>query len=97
VAIKPLKNRLISFITLLALALFGIPPVWAAVSIDRTVSGDGTTASTTVSTPPISTSSTNELLLAFVLTDYLSGSNTTVQRRSHLGPRQAQQCSEWKL
>ena len=69
-AIKPLKNRLISFITLLALALFAIPQVWAAVSIDRTVSGDGTTASTTVSTPPISTSSTNELLLAFVSTDY---------------------------
>ena len=78
-AIKPLKNRLISFITLLALAMFAIPQVWAAVSIDRTVSGDGTTASTTVSTPPISTSFTNELLLAFVSTDYLSGSNTTVQ------------------
>jgi uncharacterized protein YjbI with pentapeptide repeats len=79
VAINPLKNRLISFTTLLALALFAIPQVWAAVSIDRTVSGDGTTASTTVSTPPISTSSTNELLLAFVSTDYLSGSNTTVR------------------
>jgi hypothetical protein len=46
--------------------------------IDAQVSADGSTASTTVKTPVFSTSGVNELLLAFISTDYLGGTNTTV-------------------
>ena len=70
-------HKSISFATLLL--LFAAPPMHASVGIDVSVSGDGTAASTSVGTPLFSTSSTNELLLAFVSTDYISGSNTTVQ------------------
>jgi hypothetical protein len=48
-----------------------------ALAIDANVSGDGTKA-TTISSPAFSTKSGNELLLAFVATDYLGGTNTTV-------------------
>lgn len=58
--------------------LLAVVPAMGAIGIDLTVSGDGIAASTTVSTPVFATSSTNELLLAFVSTDYLSGANTTV-------------------
>jgi len=50
----------------------------SSLAIDAKVSKDGTTASTTVATAAFSTTATNELLLAFVSTDYLSGANTTV-------------------
>ncbi len=46
--------------------------------IDVNVSADGTTKATTVASPVFSTSSGNELLLAFVTGDFISGSNTTV-------------------
>lgn len=49
-----------------------------ALAIDAKVSVDHGSTSTTVSSPSFSTTSSNELLLAFVATDYLSGSNTTV-------------------
>jgi len=64
----------------IALALFGLCPDsgWAAISIDVTVSRDQGTASTTPTTGSFSTSAANELLLAFVSTDYRSGTNTTV-------------------
>jgi hypothetical protein len=48
------------------------------ISIDAKTSVDQGTASSTVKSSPFSTSSANELLLAFVATDYLSGTNTTV-------------------
>jgi hypothetical protein len=48
------------------------------LAIDAKVSGDGATRSTTVATPPFSINAPNELLLAFVATDYISGPNTTV-------------------
>jgi O-glycosyl hydrolase len=47
--------------------------------VDASISIDHGTASNTVSSPSISTAAPNELLLAFVATDYLSGNNTTVQ------------------
>ncbi|PYQ91669.1 MAG: hypothetical protein DMF97_22055 [Acidobacteria bacterium] len=50
----------------------------AAVAIDASVSGDLTSKSTTLTTPAFSTAAANELLLAFISTDYLSGANTTV-------------------
>src|SRR5215467_4738385 len=51
------------------------PPTLA---IDAKTYGDQVTASATVVTPSFSTTSNNELLLAFVAADYLSGANTTV-------------------
>ncbi len=65
---------------LVVLALFGLCPAsaWAAIAIDVTVSRDQGTASTTPTTASFSTSAANELLLAFVATDYRSGTNTTV-------------------
>ena len=48
------------------------------LAIDVKVSGDGATQSTTIATPAFSTGAPNELLLAFVETDYISGSNTKV-------------------
>ena len=56
--------------------------VTAGLAIDANVSKDGTTASTTIATPVFTTKSGNELLLAFVAADYLSGTNTTVSNVS---------------
>ncbi len=50
----------------------------APVSIDVQATTDGPSASTTVKSPVFSTSGVNELLLAFIATDYLIGTNTTV-------------------
>src|SRR5581483_9928391 len=47
-------------------------------AIDVNTSKDGASASTTIATAAFSTKSANELLLAFVSTDYLSGTNTIV-------------------
>jgi hypothetical protein len=48
------------------------------LSIDAKVSVDSTTASKTIASPAVTTTAGNELFLAFVSTDYLSGTNTTV-------------------
>jgi hypothetical protein len=48
------------------------------ISTDVQVSSDGGSASTTIKSPSFSTSAGNELLLAFVTADYLTGANTTV-------------------
>src|SRR5206468_6910429 len=50
----------------------------AAIAIDANVSVNQATAKTTVASTAFSTNSGNELLLAFVSTDYLSGANTLV-------------------
>ena len=55
------------------------------ISIDTQASKDGSTASSTISTSAFSTSASNELLLAFISTDYVSGSNTTVTGVSGAG------------
>ena len=52
----------------------GAPPV--GIAIDATISLDQSSAP--ITTPAFSTTSANQLLLAFVATDYLSGANTTV-------------------
>jgi hypothetical protein len=54
------------------------PVTSSGLAIDVQVYGDQSTAKSTVSTASFSTTSRNELLLAFVATDYTSGSNTTV-------------------
>jgi hypothetical protein len=52
------------------------PPT--ALSIDANVSKDQSTTSTTITSPTFATTAANELLLAFVTSDYLAGANTTV-------------------
>ena len=46
--------------------------------VDSHAAGDNSTPSMTVSAPGASTTSSNELLLAFIAADYLGGANTTV-------------------
>jgi hypothetical protein len=48
------------------------------LAIDSQVSTDQSPAKSSVTSPVFSTTSANELLLAFVATDYISGVNTTV-------------------
>ncbi len=50
----------------------------APIAIDAKTSVDQGAASSTVKSAAFSTASGNELLLAFITTDYLSGTNTTV-------------------
>ncbi|SPF43833.1 exported hypothetical protein [Candidatus Sulfopaludibacter sp. SbA4] len=49
------------------------------IATDVTVSRDAQTASTTITSPAFSTAHAGELLLAFLATDYRSGTNTTVK------------------
>ena len=49
-----------------------------AIAIDATVFADLGTASTTIAMSAFSTTAGNELLLAFISTDWVSGANTTV-------------------
>lgn len=58
---------------------------WAAITIDTTASTHGAVASSSISSPSFSTQGSNELILAFVATDYLSGNNTTVTGLSGAG------------
>src|SRR2546428_13414892 len=51
----------------------------ASIAIDVATSKDLSTQSATVATPAFSTTAGSELLLAFISTDYLSGTNTTVK------------------
>ncbi len=51
---------------------------FAAISVDANASVDQAIANTKVVAPTFSTTSANELLLAFISTDWLSGTNTTV-------------------
>jgi hypothetical protein len=58
---------------------------WAGIAIDATISANGSKAGSSISTPSFSTQTGNELLLAFVATDYKSGNNTTVTSVSCTG------------
>src|SRR5664279_5111528 len=66
-------------IALLCVAVLFGSSAWGAISLDASASKDGATASTTIASPTFATSSPNELILVFVATDYLSGTNTTVK------------------
>ena len=57
---------------------FTATAVTTSVARDAAVFKDNSTASKTIVTPALSTTASNELLLAFVAADYLSGTNTTV-------------------
>src|SRR5262245_33559143 len=61
------------------LPLFLAASAGAQIVRDTSVFADQPNRSTTVSSPTFSTASGNELLLAFIATDYLSGTNTTVK------------------
>ncbi len=50
-----------------------------SILLDVSTSQNGAKASSTITSPVFSTAATNELLLAFVATDYISGTNTTVK------------------
>jgi hypothetical protein len=50
----------------------------SGIAIDAIVSKDNATGSNKISSPTLSTTAGNELLLALIATDYLSGANTTV-------------------
>ncbi len=52
---------------------------FAQIAADVTVVKDGSSSSTTIATPAFNTAVSNELILAFVATDYKSGTNTTVK------------------
>ena len=66
-------------ILLCLLSSFAAEPTFAQIAPDVTVAKDGSSASTTIASPAFSTARANELVLAFVATDYLSGTNTTVK------------------
>jgi hypothetical protein len=57
----------------------------SSITMDAKVSQDGTSASSTITSPFFTTASSNELLLAFVATDYTGGTNTTVKSISGAG------------
>jgi uncharacterized protein (TIGR03437 family) len=57
----------------------------SSIAPDVGVWRDRSAARATITSPSFSTSSANELLLAFIATDYISGANTTVQSVSGAG------------
>jgi hypothetical protein len=69
-----IRCLLLSFI--LAVFWFLSASAQATLALDANVSRDQTSA--TITSPTFSTIFSNELLLAFIATDYLSGPNTTV-------------------
>jgi hypothetical protein len=57
---------------------FTATAVTTSVARDAAVFRDNGTAGNTIVSPALSTTASNELLLAFIAADYLSGTNTTV-------------------
>lgn len=81
-------KRFFGAATIFALAILTLllaPPANANLAIDASVSTDQSPAKATVTSPSFSTTTSNELLLAFVETDYLTGANTTVTGVSGAG------------
>lgn len=76
VGLRPFVGLIILSLLVASIVLSG--SAWAAISIDVSSSVDQSSAKTTITTPAFSTTSGNELLLAFVSADYLSGTNTQV-------------------
>jgi hypothetical protein len=70
------KRRILLFV-LFAWAL-AVQNAWCAVAIDAVVPKDQAQASRTITTAPFSTTSGNQLLLAFIAADFISGTNTKV-------------------
>ena len=68
-----------------ALFAFFAQSASAAIAIDLNTSKDQSNASTTIASNAFSTTAANELLLAYISTDYLGGANTTVSRITSTG------------
>ena len=71
------------FVRLIPMVLFSLVATTArsaagSIAIDATTYKDLAGASTTITTPTFSTAASDELLLAFISTDYLGGTNTKV-------------------
>jgi PKD repeat protein len=73
-----------ALLILTGLLLFGTT-AYAGSAIDVTISADASQATASAVSPSFSTAAGNELLLAFVATDYSSGPNTTVTAVSGAG------------
>ena len=78
-----MTNRLARILAPL-LCLFASTSASAAIAIDVTTSRDASSASSTITTPVFSTTAGNELLLAFIATDYSSGANVTACVFAHV-------------
>ncbi|HEX3740985.1 MAG TPA: galactose oxidase-like domain-containing protein [Terriglobales bacterium] len=65
-------------LALVAAIFLGVIPAFASIAIDANVSVNQNSAKTTITSPALSTTAGNELLLAFVSADFLSGTNTQV-------------------
>ena len=65
-------------LALIVLSLCCSLTAYGAIQIDVTTSVNRSSASTTVQSPAFSTAAGNELLLAFISADYISGTNTQV-------------------
>jgi len=65
-----------SFARTTLLVLLACAPSWGAITIDAVASGDSSAASKTITSQAFSTTSANELLLAFVATDAQSAGIT---------------------
>src|SRR3984957_1968333 len=72
-------------LVILAVTVMVTVTAWAAIGVDVTTSKNPTTASKTISTSAFSTSTGNELLLAFVSTDSTTTPNTTVTQVAGAG------------
>ena len=72
------RSSLAAALLVLAVSLIVTGTAWGAIGIDVTASMDQGSAKNTVSTSAFSTSSGNELLLAFISADSTASPNTTV-------------------
>lgn len=76
--ITSLKTADMRFALIAVLIFVSCAHAWGLLAIDANLSTNSTSANNSVSTGAFSTASANELLLAYVATDWKSGSNTVV-------------------
>ena len=77
---KSKRNRLTAGLLIFTVSLIVTATAWAAIGIDVSTSKGQGSPSNTVSTSAFSTSSGNELLLAFISADSTASPNTTVTK-----------------
>ncbi len=77
---KSKRNRLTAGLLIFTVSVIVTATAWAAIGIDVSTSKGQGSASNTVSTSAFSTSSGNELLLAFISADSTASPNTTVTK-----------------
>lgn len=72
------QNVVINGNNVTGVSFTAVSAVGPGVAVDGTLSQHNLVASKTIASPTLSTTAANELLLALISTDYLSGANTTV-------------------